>query len=75
MLGTARAEGPIDAAPGEGSIYCVIDEPDALDARATAAGATVVRCLAEESYGSRGFTIRGPEGVYWSFGTYAGEAA
>jgi uncharacterized glyoxalase superfamily protein PhnB len=50
----------------------VTDEPDALFARAEAAGARVVRGLTDEDYGSRGFTLRDPEGVYWSFGTYAG---
>ncbi len=37
-----------------------------------AAGATIVRGLRDEDYGSRGFTCRDPEGVFWSFGTYAG---
>lgn len=50
----------------------VSDEPDALFARATAAGARVVRGLADEDYGSRGFTVRDPEGNPWSFGTYRG---
>jgi uncharacterized glyoxalase superfamily protein PhnB len=40
--------------------------------RGRATGATIVRELREEDYGSRGFTARDPEGVYWSFGTYAG---
>jgi uncharacterized glyoxalase superfamily protein PhnB len=46
--------------------------PDALFARATAAGAEVVRGLKDEDYGSRGFTVRDPEGNHWSFGTYRG---
>jgi uncharacterized glyoxalase superfamily protein PhnB len=54
-------------------VYVVCTEPDALFARATAAGASVVRGLADEDYGSRGFTVRDPEGNLWSFGTYAGE--
>ena len=36
-------------------------------------GAEVVRGLKDEDYGSRGFTVRDPEGNLWSFGTYAGE--
>jgi uncharacterized glyoxalase superfamily protein PhnB len=28
--------------------------------------------MRDEDYGSRGFTARDPEGVTWSFGTYAG---
>jgi uncharacterized glyoxalase superfamily protein PhnB len=74
MLGSARPDSVIaDLPPGVGSIYIVTDEPDALFARATAAGATLAKGLADEDYGSRGFTVRDPEGVYWSFGTYAGE--
>ena len=53
-------------------IYVVTDEPDALFARSTAAGAEVVQGLRDEDYGSRGFTVRDPEGNTWSFGTYRG---
>ncbi|MGH3319372.1 MAG: VOC family protein [Streptosporangiaceae bacterium] len=73
MLGTARPDSSIaDLPAGTGSIYVVTDEPDALYERAEAAGATVVQGLRDEDYGSRGFTVRDPEGVHWSFGTYAG---
>lgn len=74
MLGSAsRADSAIAELPaGVGSIYTVIDDPDALFARATAAGATVVRGLTDQDYGSREFTVRDPEGVFWSFGTYGG---
>jgi uncharacterized glyoxalase superfamily protein PhnB len=58
--------------PGTASIYVVTDAPDALFDRATAAGAEVVRELRDEEYGSRGFTVRDPEGNLWSFGTYRG---
>jgi uncharacterized glyoxalase superfamily protein PhnB len=58
--------------PGTASIYVVTDAPDALFDRATAAGAEVVRGLKDEDYGSRGFTVRDPEGTLWSFGTYRG---
>ncbi len=75
MLGTA---GKDDSAfgqrrPGNDAVYVVCDDPDALFAQAPAAGAEVVRGLADESYGSRGFTVRDLEGNLWSFGTYAGE--
>ena len=75
MFGTA---GKDDSAfgqrpPGGDSVYVVCEDPDALFARATAAGAEVVRGLKDEDYGSRGFTVRDPEGTIWSFGTYAGE--
>jgi uncharacterized glyoxalase superfamily protein PhnB len=59
--------------PGNDSVYVVCDDADALYARATAAGAEVVVGLKDEDYGSRGFTVRDPEGNLWSFGTYAGE--
>jgi uncharacterized glyoxalase superfamily protein PhnB len=58
---------------GNDSVYVVCDEPDALFERATAAGAEVVAGLKDEDYGSRGFTVRDPEGNLWSFGTYRGE--
>jgi uncharacterized glyoxalase superfamily protein PhnB len=75
MLGTA---GKDDSAfgrrlPGNDSVYVVCEDPDALFARAAAAGAELVRELRDEDYGSRGFTVRDPEGTIWSFGTYAGE--
>jgi uncharacterized glyoxalase superfamily protein PhnB len=75
MFGTAgKDDSPVgQRLPGQDSAYVVCDEPDALFARATAAGAEVVRGLADEDYGSRGFTVRDPEGNLWSFGTYRGE--
>lgn len=75
MLGSAREDSVLSGLPpGVGSVYVVTDEPDALHDRASAAGATIVRGLRDEDYGSRGFTARDPEGVYWSFGTYGGAA-
>jgi uncharacterized glyoxalase superfamily protein PhnB len=59
--------------PGNDALYVVCDDPDGLFARATAAGAEVVMGLRDEDYGSRGFTVRDPEGILWSFGTYEGE--
>jgi len=59
--------------PGNDNLYVVTDDPDGLFARATAAGAEVIRELRDEDYGSRGFTVRDPEGNLWSFGTYSGE--
>jgi uncharacterized glyoxalase superfamily protein PhnB len=73
MMGSHRPEGAVAAVPpGIGSVYLVTDTPDDLFDRATAAGAIVVRGLTDEDYGSRGFTVQDPQGVYWSFGTYAG---
>jgi uncharacterized glyoxalase superfamily protein PhnB len=75
MLGTAGlGEEPFASHPtGAGSTYVVTDHPDALHARALAAGATEIRGLRDEEYGSRGFTVTDPEGNLWSFGTYRGE--
>jgi uncharacterized glyoxalase superfamily protein PhnB len=75
MFGTAgKDDGPFgQRKPGNDSVYVVCDDPDALFARASAAGATVVRGLRDEDYGSRGFSVRDPEGNLWSFGTYRGE--
>lgn len=74
MLGSARDD---EAArngftPGMGVIYVVADDVDALHDRALAAGAEIVVDLHDTDYGSRDFTARDPEGVRWSFGTYAG---
>jgi uncharacterized glyoxalase superfamily protein PhnB len=75
MFGSAgKDDGPFGArTPGNDSVYVVCDDPDGLYERAVAAGAEVVRGLVDEDYGSRGFTVRDPEGNLWSFGTYAGE--
>lgn len=73
MLGSIRSDGLLgEQHAGGASAYVVTDEPDALFARATAAGAEVVIGLEDTSYGSRGFTVRDPEGNLWSFGTYRG---
>ncbi|MDN3357404.1 VOC family protein [Actinomadura sp. DC4] len=73
MLGSASREDSTIAGlpPGTGSVYVVTDDVDGLFERACAAGATVVDGPRSQSYGS-GFTVRDPEGVFWSFGTYRG---
>ena len=58
--------------PGGFGAYVVTDEPDALFARATAAGAEILTELHDTDYGSRDFAVRDPEGNRWSFGTYRG---
>ena len=58
--------------PGTSGVYVVVTDPDAVYARAQAIGARLVRDMAEEDYGSRGFSIADAEGNTWSFGTYAG---
>ena len=75
MLGSVkqRPEGGGATPPGAFGAYVVTDEPDALVARATAAGARVTRELQVTDYGSRDFAVLDPEGNTWSFGTYRGE--
>ena len=67
-----KGDGTFDSPTGSTGVYVVVTDPDAVYARAQDLGATVVRDMAEEDYGSRGFSIADPEGNTWSFGTYAG---
>jgi uncharacterized glyoxalase superfamily protein PhnB len=69
MMGSVK-EDDFGSHEGEGWIYVVTDDADALFERATAAGAAVVRGLEDQDYGSRDFSVRDPEGNLWSFGTY-----
>jgi uncharacterized glyoxalase superfamily protein PhnB len=52
-------------------LYIVVDDPDAYYHRAMAAGADIAMPIADQSYGSRDFGLRDPEGHLWGFGTYA----
>ena len=69
MMGTAD---PGSQAPGTFRCYAVCDDPDTLFARAVDHGATVIRGLTDQDYGSREFSAADPEGNRWSFGTYRG---
>lgn len=69
MVGTRGIEGDLYES-GRTTIYVVVKDPDALHDRAKAAGAEIVRPLAEQDYGSRDFAARDPEGNVWAFGTY-----
>jgi uncharacterized glyoxalase superfamily protein PhnB len=55
------------------SVYIVVEDADAHHARATEAGAQIVRELSDQDYGSRDYSARDPEGNLWSFGTYRPE--
>jgi uncharacterized glyoxalase superfamily protein PhnB len=69
MLGPASSEFP--ATHGKaGSIYVVVDDPDSHHTRARAAGAKVIRELADTAYGSREYGAKDSEGNSWYFGTY-----
>jgi uncharacterized glyoxalase superfamily protein PhnB len=52
------------------SCYIVVDDADAHNARAKAAGADIVLDVEDDSFGGRGYTCRDPEGHIWTFGTY-----
>ncbi len=52
------------------AIYVYVEEIDAHYDRAKAAGAEIVRELADTDYGSREYSARDLEGHIWSFGTY-----
>jgi len=73
MLGDAPREpdsNRLDMPIGGGSVYIVIDDPDAHYDRAKTAGVKIRRELRDEDYGSRGYSAEDPEGNLWSFGTY-----
>ena len=79
MLGTLAEDGygamvGNDVVPGAKSTYVAVDDPDALFAKAKAAGVTVLEGLTDRDYGSREFIVRDPEGNVWSFGTYRPKA-
>lgn len=69
-----RDDSPSELPAGTGSISIVTGEPDALFERALKAGATAVKEPHDSDHGSRDFTVRDPEGVFWNFGTYGGAA-
>jgi uncharacterized glyoxalase superfamily protein PhnB len=52
------------------SPYVIVDDADAVYARAKAADAEILIDIKTESYGGRGFTCRDPGGHIWSVGTY-----
>ncbi len=50
--------------------YVVVADPDAVYARACAAGATIAIELRDEDYGGRGFSCYDPQGHLWNIGSY-----
>jgi uncharacterized glyoxalase superfamily protein PhnB len=81
MFGGVPADGPeADASRSNGAqppvtIYAVVADPDAHYSQSKAAGAEIVRELADQPYGSREYGARDREGNAWSFGTYDPYAA
>lgn len=73
MLGgmpSPDAPGRLRYEQGVTSTYAYAEDPDALHARAMAAGADEAMPLRDTECGSREFSVRDPEGHVWSFGTY-----
>ena len=78
MLGSARTNdyGLLMKLPDEvggaqtQSSYLVVADPDAVHARAVAAGAKIAMPLKDEDYGGRGFSCYDLEGHLWSIGSY-----
>lgn len=61
---------PDEAGGVTASLFCVVGDPDAHFARSQAAGFEIILPLRDESYGSREYSVRDPEGHVWTFGTY-----
>ena len=81
MLGSPAGEGATrNSSPkafgGKGtlSLSLRVDDPDAVHARALAAGAGIVLAPHDTEYGSRSFAATDCEGYVWTFGTYAPNA-
>ncbi|MET9401170.1 VOC family protein [Kitasatospora sp. NPDC002965] len=76
MLGSERptpeGSAPWPGGPGSFTAYVVTADPDAVHARAVAAGARITAAPADTDYGSRGFAAADPEGNHWHFGNYPG---
>jgi uncharacterized glyoxalase superfamily protein PhnB len=73
MLGSYRPDAEWNRQPGTAGAYVVTARVSELYAQVRAAGATIRRELAEQSYGAREFSVEDPEGNLWSFGDYRGE--
>jgi len=66
---------PREAGGVTASLFAVVNDPDGHHARSKAAGFEIVMPLRDESYGSREYSVRDPEGHVWTFGTYDPAAA
>lgn len=79
MVGSLRKEGAYSALmtmPAEidgrqtQTICMIVDDPDAIHARALDNGAIIVLDIADQDYGGRSFSCRDLEGHVWSVGSY-----
>ena len=78
MLASAWEEAgqlsPLDLAGVHTIIYCLVDDVDAHDRKARAAGAVVVAEPEDQSHGARSYRAVDPEGHRWIFATLIHEA-
>lgn len=72
MLGDHKPGTEWSLQPGSFGAYVVTDDVDGLYERVQAAGAEIIRPIADQDYGNREFAVRDPEGNQWSFGRYRG---
>jgi len=80
MLGSTRDDelgmkSPRELGATTGGVYIYVEDVDTHYERAKAAGAEIVRELAETDYDSREYSARDPEGYLWHFGTYRPDEA
>jgi len=52
------------------TIYVKVADPDAHYTRALAAGAVIVRDIADQEFGGRAYVCQDPEGYCWQFGSF-----
>ena len=79
MVSSLRKEGayapyarhPDDCGGGETvGVALIVDDPDAIYAKAVAKSAEMLIDIADNDYGGRSFTCRDPYGHIWSVGSY-----
>lgn len=78
MLGSAADDwyGTLTKQPDEiggaetRGVNLIVPDPDAVHARAKAAGAEILRDIEDKDYGGRGFSCRDLEGHMWHIGSY-----
>ena len=59
--------------PGTSWLHVVTADPDAVLARAEQHGYEVAKPMVEQTdYPAREFTLRDPDGNFWTFSTFAG---
>jgi uncharacterized glyoxalase superfamily protein PhnB len=80
MFGQHADDGWMGGEPPRGlaspvTIYVVVSDPDEHYERARSGGASIVRPLEDQPYGSREYSARDLEGNLWSFGSYDPYAA